>query len=372
MDGVKATGRMANFDMLRNISMLMIVIIHALTHGRILDNLIPATFEYYVIYTLYGLTMTSVNCYVLISGYFMYSSDKKYSLLLKKVIALIVKTFFYSVGIYLLLFAFGICDSPRYGFFNMVTPVIHRQYWFITIYIGMYLITPFLNIGIRAMEKKAHIQCICIMAILYSFIPTFFHVKGWLGSEEGYSVSWFILLYLISSYIKKYNENISMKKKVLAYVGSILLLPFSKMAVLTLSGLPYLNSLDNNCFVKDSDIFYAFASPPVLIASVAIFLIFKSVSVRKESLSRLMIKIAPHTLAVYLIHNHQDIKSFLWNTTNIERQMHKPFLILYLVFVCIVIFSCCVVTDFILKFIFIKLSGITKKIYGKYSRPNAD
>lgn len=65
----KTTKRNSGIDLLRIISMIMIVTLHLLGHGGILNNLEPFTSGHYSAWTLEIIAYCAVNCYALISGY---------------------------------------------------------------------------------------------------------------------------------------------------------------------------------------------------------------------------------------------------------------------------------------------------------------
>lgn len=361
----KFKNRLGNLDLLRNISMLMIIIIHALTHGGVLEILEPYTLSYYLVYILYAITMTGVNTYILISGYFLCESELDILSQIKKICSLIFKTFYYSVGVFLFLYLVGLSDAPRFGWLSTLTPVIHGQYWFITRYIAFFIMVPFLNIGIKAIKQREHKLLIIIMSILYSFIPTIFHVSGWLGAEEGYSVSWFIFLYLIASYIRKYYKPSSKKIPLIVYLSSILLMSVSNFVIISLPKIPIFKSYNTDFFTKASKLFYTQSSPLTLIATISIFLCFINIKINNKTLNNIICKIATGTFAAYLIHNHQDFKKIIWKYTYITDCIYEPYFILYLILVCIVIFILCLIIEFISQFIFKTIFNTISKLLKK-------
>ncbi|MBQ3005393.1 MAG: acyltransferase, partial [Clostridia bacterium] len=80
-------------DLLRIVSMLMVVTLHTLNFGGILHNVEPFSFKYYFNWFLYLGAYCAVNCYGLIAGYVGYGSKSKYS----NLINLYLQTLFYSL-----------------------------------------------------------------------------------------------------------------------------------------------------------------------------------------------------------------------------------------------------------------------------------
>mgnify|MGYP003300139632 CR=1 FL=1 len=69
--------RKNGIELLRIISMLMIIVLHMLGHGGILSSVAPTQSKYYFCWSLEGFCYIAVNCFVLITGYFMSSSKLK-------------------------------------------------------------------------------------------------------------------------------------------------------------------------------------------------------------------------------------------------------------------------------------------------------
>lgn len=97
--------------------------------------------------------LPAVNCFVLISGYFLCTAEFK----LKKLVSLWIQTIFYTVGIYLLMCLFH--DQTAFSFTQFIKrclAITMKHYWYVTAYVLLYIVFPFLNCAIRAMNKKTH------------------------------------------------------------------------------------------------------------------------------------------------------------------------------------------------------------------------
>lgn len=75
--------RQANIELLRIISMAMIVILHFLMHGKILAWSPFGSMEYAVYWNIEAFVFVAVNVFVLISGFFLCTIDFKCSRLIK-------------------------------------------------------------------------------------------------------------------------------------------------------------------------------------------------------------------------------------------------------------------------------------------------
>lgn len=81
--------------------MLMVVTLHMLNFGGLLEKSNTTTLKGFLIWFLESLCFVAVDCYVLIGSYFL--SDSKFKI--KRIIKLWVQTFFYSILMYVF-FAF--------------------------------------------------------------------------------------------------------------------------------------------------------------------------------------------------------------------------------------------------------------------------
>ena len=71
---VKTKTRHMGLEWLRIVSMLMIILLHSIDHSGLYETLVPGTSIYYVEQFLYALVQVCVNCFILISGYFLVTS----------------------------------------------------------------------------------------------------------------------------------------------------------------------------------------------------------------------------------------------------------------------------------------------------------
>lgn len=82
--------RNTSLDALRVLCMFLIVLGHAMVHGHVLDTLSPNSINYYIVNILRAFLSVHVNCFVLISGYFLCT----YKFRLSKVFFIWWQTFF--------------------------------------------------------------------------------------------------------------------------------------------------------------------------------------------------------------------------------------------------------------------------------------
>lgn len=339
--------RKSNIELLRVVSMLFIVIGHSLCHSGIgsQTNIINGGFNLQQVEIQYLsiLTSTAVNCYVLISGYFLIDST---SFRWSKIFSLWIETFFYSILSYVLLIIFS--DSTSFSIKDFVKssmPIMFNAqnncYWFIAQYLALYMLYPFINCLLKNIDKEQHQTLIFILLLFLSIYASVYF------ANNGFSISWFILLYIIGAYIKKYNlpsiyRISSISFYVFLPVPVLVVGSFYDLGILPLSGRY------NNLYV--------------LLMSIILFLSFVKMKNFTGKSEKYILAISPHTLGVYLIHDNHYVRKYLWG--GIEQIGGINCCIIYLLIFCCLIFIVCVFIDSIRNrvFAFMKIDTICSKI----------
>ena len=216
---MRTANRQSNIELLRIIAMLMVTTLHALGHGGVLEQYELGTLGYILFWTIETLCYVAVNVFVLITGYFMVTSEAKPSRLIK----LYFQVEFYSV---LCLLASKVIFRQPIGLkniLNTIFPITSGSYWFVSAYAVLMVLVPLLNRFIKSMDRQQHFMAIVILTVLFCIIPTFmFWSRDILGN--GYSFVWFIVLYITAAYIRIYSEDIPKKSKLIKHALTYLIL----------------------------------------------------------------------------------------------------------------------------------------------------
>ncbi|MBR6533534.1 MAG: acyltransferase [Clostridia bacterium] len=336
--------RNINLDLLRVLAMFFIVLSHSLLHTGILDSLTPTHYNYYISYAVYGLIHVHVNCYVLLSGYFL--SEKEFQF--KKIKNLWAQAFFWSVIIFLFLNIFVI-DFSNKELIKTLLPFTQQRYWFLTTYILMYLFSPFLNNAIKNMDEKIFRKSLLLIFIIYIILQNIFFFRNF-TSMSGGSPLFFIFLYLTAAYLKKY----PIKRKAPWF---LLYITFSLITICSnfiISFIP--QTLTHNILPKT--LLYSYNSITVYLSSICLFEFFIHLKINKSTfLTKLVAFLSPLTFGIYLIHDHPNAREFIWNKLfplkNISLSWHLIF--------CVIISSLIVFfISAILEYLRIKLFEIFK------------
>jgi surface polysaccharide O-acyltransferase-like enzyme len=334
--------RNSNIDLLRIVAMLMIVIWHLIGHGGVLGAYNNSPLEQNLTLIVKSLCLVAVNCYVLISGYFLTGSTFR----VKKLFNLIVQVIFYSLSIYTILVISGLISLTEFGYIQAVFPVFGGLYWFVSAYVGMYLLSPFINRFILSINQKVHLSILTLLIGIFSIWPfVLLFIKGTASSKlilfDGYNIVWFIVLYFIASYIRLYYVP---KFKIGHYLRRYLL---AAGIVSTLFvGAHYVTNIIPD--VRVTTIFNNLSnynSLTALIPSLLLFIVFLNLRINNTVVNKLISVLSPLTFGVYLIHDEPHIRKLLWGYLDLPSQINNSYFALYCIFVVAIIYIACSLID---------------------------
>lgn len=282
--------------------------------------------------------LVAVNCFVLISGYYLCQSKPNY----KRIIPLWIQVFTYSVGIYLVLCLFpstGIQFSIR-GLMEHGLPMLTNQYWFFKYYVLLLVISPFLNQLIATLERTQYKQMLLVLFILFSAIPSVNIFGDTFGASSGYSLIWFVVLYLSAGYLRKY----PIKKR-----------PWFRMYLCcgaVICGMRVFAGVLGGVFATVSGLQRGYNAPLVWAASVFLFLCSlngpQSYGLKMDILIK---EVSGLSFAVYLLHDHGAISNLLWNEwINLAQAADSGIQFISRAGISLLlIFSCGILTEYILN-----------------------
>lgn len=301
--------RDTSLDCLRILCMLMVVCNHIISWGGLLEGEIePMSPIWLAGNTLFVFLLPAVNCFVLISGYFLCTSEFK----LKKLVSLWIQTVFYSVGIYLLVCLFSEKLSFSFiGFIRSCLAITMRHYWFVTAYVLLYIVFPFLNCAIRAMSKKLHALCCIVLLGIFSVIANLVYIVDFTGVYGGYSFLWFCVMYMVAAYIRLY---VPVRVKHQRWM-----FPIFALCALMICGEKYIAYLVTpHIFgsVVLEGFFYSYNSIVAVPCALALFQGFRGMQIQSPICNKLIRFFAPLTFTAYLIHGHPNFSGILLDILN--------------------------------------------------------
>lgn len=275
--------RNSSIELLRIICIFFILLMHALPQNDV------SAFNKFLRYPI-NIGNIGVSCFILISGY-LGLKFKGF-----RFIQLILLTTFYSLFTYFLNHGWVFNLSTLKAAF--VIPLYNN--WFITCYLFLMLLSPYIDIFIANCEEKRFRQLLIMLFIGFSLIPTALNTPYYtVVTSGGKCLVYMLFIYMTGRYIRiregrekglKKRDN---RKKVL--------LCFMTLALLACAA----NYMVGKLFDRDCFIYFLDCSPFIFVMSILTFYYFKSYTFYSKTINF----IASSVLAVYLL----DGTRLFWN-----------------------------------------------------------
>lgn len=338
--------RETGFELLRIIAMFFIMLVHILNAGGMLANATEQTIIWHKL--LYSFFTPAVNVFVLVSAYFMVNSKFKW----KKYLNLWCQVAFFSVATYV-----SSCFiNGGFSFISLIErcfPIIRSRYWFFAAYFILMLIAPFLN---KMLKNSSRVELYSLSVIL--FVLAYLYMKQPLGRVfnlgVGYSVFWFICLYIFAGTLRLYPLNIKKRYLILIYFISTLLL--------WLVNIPQVDSYYFNMIIFNS---LDYTSSLVIVASISLLLIFKDINIKNTSVHNIICYIASLTFGVYLVECSALQEFWHFKVLKIQNYYLSPISPVYAVLFSIAKFAICALIELVRKNIVLLARIIIRKIKEK-------
>ena len=248
-------------------------------------------------YGFWNAFICAVNLFVLISGYFLSSSQKRDCL---KPLKLVVQVILFNEAFYLITVIFG---HNNLSLKHLVGSFIPNWYvWYVVICVGLYLISPYINLVLNYLhENGGYKRFLIIVCSTYSVYPMLVDILqvlrakeylgsstvGMHGSQAGYTIVNLGIMYILGDALRRYDDRGAVKNRKVA----ILLL-------LTLAVIFAWTYIEYHLIKKDTVLEYC--NPLVIVEAVLIFMLFSRLRIQ----SRVITTLAKGSFTVYLIHGY--------------------------------------------------------------------
>ena len=346
MENSVAAKRNYGIDLMKVLSMIMIVILHVLKQGGILDLVTADMPQFYVAWFLELSAYCAVNCFAMATGYLMVGHRFRY----RKIVGLWLTVQYYNVIFFLFerfILEREISKAAILTFF----PIFSGEYWYFTAYFCMFLFIPFINTMIEHLSKKSLYRLLLTGFLIFSLALIVFQHDSFKLSG-GYSAVWLTYLYFVGAAIKKYGLflKISAPKALLGYFGSVGI----SFAAKCLDGNAELNDwglLGTHIEIYTPQ-FVNYLAPTIFAAGIFLMLFCLKLKIPKF-FGELLGVLQPLVFQVYIIHLHRVI----WNGLMYKRfesyvEASPLRMGVYVVATALLIFEACILMDFVRNALF--------------------
>lgn len=197
--------RESNFELLRTIAILLVLILHAnffALEGPNVQDIINNPLDSILRIFFQAISIVCVNVFVMISGWFgIRPSRRGFCNLLFQII-------FYLFLIYLLFILTGHATLSTSGILDLLLATPSN--WFLKAYICLYFFAPILNSFVEYASRK-EFKFFLISFFLFQTIYGWLFTKSTEYIQGGYSPLSFMGLYLLARYIRIYKPSWSLK-----------------------------------------------------------------------------------------------------------------------------------------------------------------
>jgi len=328
--GANNHARQSNIELLRILTMIAIVAHHFAVHGGFEYATESISLNRFWIQFLQVGGKIGVNVFILISGYFLISLEKAK---IGKILKLWSQVFFYSIVLFVI---FAVTKEKSFDVRSLIyhlLPITFRQWWFASSYFVLFLLVPYINTLLKSFNKRQYKGFLLLLFICWCIIPTLTYT-----SFEGNALLWFVFLYSVSGYIRLFGfkTNLSGLKLVAISLAGILLI-FVSAIVFDILGTKIALFADNTTY------FYGMNRIPTFVVALLLFVGFLNIQIKT---SKVINTISAAMFGVYLIHDNEDVRVFIWNTLfNSSSYSENSMLILYSLLIILVVFICCTMIE---------------------------
>ena len=294
------------FDVLRVISMTMVIIIHVSNvYCRNFD--VISSNSYLIALIFNTVSRISVPLFFMISGALLldrnFSKEKYIKRLTKYLFLIVIWDIIYLLWEYLFL------DIKYTQLYRLFFTPYRAHLWFIYTILVIYALQPFLKIALVKSNKVIKIILFLTWFILSTlsmynnFIAKYFTIFSYIGY---FCIGKYLYNYVKSQSLKKYTI-ISIFMIIFLFIGSI-----------------YLNFIASMRFNMFYNNFFAYRTPYIIFATFIFFILMYNFFHSKKPNKIIMI-LSDLSLGVYLIHGiYLDITCNLFNYTNLNSSVGIP------------------------------------------------
>ena len=327
--------RASNIELLRIISMILIIMHHFSVHGCF--PFTPDLTFNKVFLQVFGLGgKAGVVAFVMITGYFMISSSLK----LHKFAKLVGQIWFYSIAMLGMAMGLGLDTVTSRNMMLALLP-IGAMSWFAQNFLVLYLLTPVINRVLHWLQHTYYVILLVVSTVIWFLMPTVLNLwpnvpHTTFGFKHIFS---FVVFYSLGAYIKLYGSHITKKIGIIftaigfvgAFLGDIL------VDVLAMTNPVYMKQI---FYFTQND--YGFFQ---LLLGIGLFIIFLKAKITYRPWINV---VASTTFGIYLLHDNRLFLHHMWDNVLATYQYYDSILLpLYAIFVVALIFVVGMTVDYV-------------------------
>lgn len=336
--------RKSGIELLRILSLFAVIMMHYWEQAS--KYAIGLNFHSFMF--LRSLSASAVDVFILISGYFLCTTQKR---TLGKPINLIIQVSLINFIAYIIKSYYGL--EPSISIRHITSSLLPDSYY-TTLFVVLYIISPYINNVISQLTRRGWKVMIILLVSIFSLYQTAFDlfsevigkemmglspIGAW-GGQKGFNIVNFTLLYVVGAYLK-YNS-VTLKKRKL--IWGIL------FCVSTIFIWGELDLIIRKMPLNSSWVYH---NPIVILQAVLLFLYFKGLSLSSFFINRA----AKSVYTCFLAHCQIMV------LVGIEYYARMP--LLYMIVHYLIVSIVCFFVSWVLWFLY---DQITRSLFRKLDR----
>lgn len=350
----KTKDRNYNLDLIRCVAILSVLSVHFFLNNGFYSEVMIGEKMYVATIMRQGF-MICVPLFIMLTGYLMHRKQisLRYFVGIKRVLIV------YALCTICILIYKIFCLKERMSVLDMIFNITsYQQYsWYIEMYIGLFLLIPFLNVLYHGLEEKRKKQMLILVLMVLVIVPSVFNILDTTiisVTDTKIAPAWWIYLYpllyyYLGAYLSEFHSSIRLKLST-----NLLLI----IAAVILSGtFSYLRCYGKAFIWGQWGSYNGFTT---LIVAVLVFLFLLRVKMEKwhPFLKRVIVKISEVSLSMYLLSWIFD--NYAYPILNEKVPFMRDRIVYYFIVVPFV-FGCSFVLGTGIDFLYKKIDGIWKK-----------
>ncbi len=329
--------RKTGLDIIRTFAILFVIGVHFFYHTEFYR--VPVTSINMIIQVaLKWLFTICVPLFIMITGYLQ--TEKKPEIkYFKKLIPILGVYVFYSVLSIIMRITYLNEEKSLLSWIKAILVFDADKYaWYINMYIGLFLLTPFLNMIHKGLNSAKEYRIFLFVLVFLTGFPAFFNSLALrtprfkaLVFSDWWTMIYPITYYFIGAYIKKYPVKISKKIAVL-FLGLVIALE-TWLTVFYSRNSTFVNVIGD------------YGSILIVLEAVLFFLIFYDVEIENEPISKILSTVSVLSLDLYLCSYISDKLVYVYLMKNIFKSQQQ--IMFYFIFAVAASFSIAFVIAFI-------------------------
>ncbi len=344
-------------DILKILAIFMVVILHILGRGGILDACEVGSAQYYVSWLMESLAYCAVNCFAMATGYLMI--DKKYKT--SRIISLWLQVSFFSI-IFTVIMELMSYEVDAKLWFKSFFPASTGLYWYFSAYFGLFFLMPFINKLLNSLSKR-QFTLLCTVLLAFFSVINMVKFSDIFSTYSGYDCFWLCIVYIFGAYIKRFNifEKTNKLWFLLIYIASACVSFVSYVALNQMKDRPFSSIIPDKVLLQ-------YTSPFVVLCAFSLLIFCSKIQLRNKAIKKLVVTLSSLSFGVYIIHLHRLFWIHYLKNAFVSYSEFSPLKLAFMVLItAIAIYLACSIVEWLRVQLFklFKVEKLSKQIGDK-------